>query len=509
MVKRAAIILLMVSLIIVPNVFSRDSEPTTVRPPAVAGMFYPADSSQLRQLVSDQLAAVQELPEIDGRIIAIIVPHAGLVYSGPIAAYSYKALQGHDIREVILCGPSHKYRFKGLSVYGPGVAWKTPLGTVVSDNKLCDKMIAYDRNIKVVPEAQTQEHSLEVQLPFLQTVLDSFTIVPIVAGSQDKAGTKLLANALSSLAPDEHTVMIASSDWQHYRPASVGGHMDSLGMKCLQELDPDRLQRYLAEGRVEACGGGPVVAVLEAAIAKGADRVKILKYGDSGDAFGDKSQVVGYLAAVIYKSNTTDAGNESSVRGSKMTEMEAEQMGMFSLTDSEKKELLTIARQSIVGYLAEGKLPEFTVPENLQEPGAAFVTLTKGGHLRGCIGHTVAGMPLYQTVASCAVSAALRDPRFPPIREDEVDSLHIEISVLTPLQEVKSLNDIQVGRDGLMVVKGHYSGLLLPQVASDYGWDKTRFLEHTCQKAGLPKEAYKFSGTTIYRFQALIFEEQH
>ena len=182
--------------------------------------------------------------------------------------------------------------------------------------------------------------------------------------------------------------------------------------------------------------------------------------------------------------------------------------GEYELSQSDKETLLRIARQSIETHLDGRDIPEFDVPDHLREPGAAFVTLERRGQLRGCIGHTVAVKPLFETVSYCGIQAAVADPRFPPVKAGEFDGLDIEISVLTPLQEVTSLDEIEVGRDGLMIHKGNNRGLLLPQVATEYGWNRTEFLEHTCRKAGLPRDAYKSAEATIYKFQAIIFAEK-
>jgi hypothetical protein len=293
--------------------------------------------------------------------------------------------------------------------------------------------------------------------------------------------------------------MIASTDWQHYHSAAAGWKLDSLGIACIESLDADRLEKYLSEKKVEACGGAAAVAVVKAAVARGANEVRILKYGDSGDVSGDKSSVVGYLAAAIYRTDDSEKQSES---GSEVKSTE------YQLTDSEKQQLLRIARESIKAYLAGAELPEIETPAKLNEPGAAFVTLEKHGHLRGCIGYTDAIKPLCETVSSCAVSAAVRDHRFPPVLAEELDSLHIEISILTPLQRVDSPEEIEVGRDGLMITLGRHRGLLLPQVALEYGWDRDEFLAQTCRKAGLPPNAYQSPDATIYRFRALIFGEK-
>jgi AmmeMemoRadiSam system protein B/AmmeMemoRadiSam system protein A len=471
-----------------------------VREPAVAGLFYPRDAAELRQTVQQHLENVTDLPKIDGRIIALIVPHAGIVYSGQIAAYSYKLLEHSNIKKVILCGPSHRYPFRGISVYGPDVTWRTPLGDVPCDDVLCKQMIDHNKMISVLSAAHQQEHCLEVQLPYLQTVLKEFTLVPALMGYPDHETTKTLAEALAAITFDDATVMIASTDWQHFMSASEGWKYDSVGLECLKNLDPDNLEKQLAQGKTQMCGGGAATAVIKAALAKGADRVKILKYGDSGDVTGKKDSVVSYVAAVLYQSSTA-----SKTSGAKEVDKASSTM---TLSDAEKQKLLQIARGSIETYLKTGQTPAYAdVPEKLKQPGAAFVTLTEGGQLRGCIGRTAAIDPISETVAYCAVQAAVADPRFQPVTAAEMSKIHIEISVLTPLQRIKSLDEITVGRDGLMIVDGSYHGLLLPQVATDYGWDRTTFLEQTCRKAGLPGNAYQSRTAEIYRFQALIFGE--
>lgn len=478
----------------------------TVRPPAVAGAFYPADSAELAQMVNSHLGSVGVEPAIDGQILAILVPHAGLVYSGQTAAYAFKLLKGLDIRNAVLCGPSHQYGFRGVSVYGPSITWKTPLGTVACNDTLCDLILKNDKAAGVIPEAHEKEHCLEVELPYLQTTLSNFEIVPVIMGYQDKGTADGLQKALEALPADGHTVMVASSDWQHYRPATVGYPMDSLGMDCVAHLDPDRLAKYLGTGQVEMCGGWPAVAVLKAAKAKGADKVKILRYSDSGDLSGDKEKVVGYVAAVVYKSTGSKQklGVKSDATGGKI---ESGAPSGYQLTAEERTQLLKIARQSIDVYLTTGKTPEFEISEKLRAPGAAFVTLTRKGELRGCIGYTSAVRPLYKTVSECAIQAAIDDPRFPAVTSEELPGLDLEISVLTPLEKVNSLDEITVGRDGLMISLGRNRGLLLPQVATEYKWNRTEFLENTCLKAGLPSDAYKRPDAFLQRFQALVFGE--
>ncbi len=475
-----------------------------IRHPAVAGTFYPSDSSDLATMVQSYLDDVSNLPEIKGDLVALIVPHAGLVYSGSIAAYGYKLLEKTEATRLILCGPSHRYPFEGISVYGPGIQWKTPLGTVSCDDELCEQFLE-QKGVRLIPQAHTKEHSLEVQLPYIQTVLPQAGIVPLVIGQQDRQGIGKLTSALDNVAFSEPVVLIASTDWQHYRPSSEGEPMDLSGIACLLDLDPNRLAGLLESGQVEMCGGGAAVAVSRAAIARGADRAVLLRYGDSGDYSGDKSSVVGYATLAFYR--TREVSSVPMKPRAVRAESDMVDRIEGTLSAVQRKRLLQIARQSISEYLKSGDLPPLKVPAPLDEPGAAFVTLKKKGELRGCIGYTQAILPLYRTVAECAVKAATQYSRFRPVTRDELSDIDIEISMLTPLEQITSLDEIEVGRDGLMIELGSNRGLLLPQVAVENGWDRTTFLEKTCWKAGLPADAYLSPKAKIYRFQALIFSK--
>ncbi len=463
-------------------------------------------------MVTEHLGAVSSSEPIDGDIIALIVPHAGLVYSGPIAAHAYKLINGNSFDRVVLCGVSHRHRFKGISVYGPGIVWKTPLGEVPCGDEICRKLLGSFEGVEVIPEAHLQEHSLEVQLPYLQTVLTGFKIIPIIMGYPDEENITLLEKVLTGVPDEGRTVLIASTDWQHYRSASEGWKLDSVGIDCIKNLDADRLEKSLQTGKTEMCGGGAAVAVMRAAISRGANRVKILKYGDSGDQSGDKSSVVGYLAAVIYRSGKESSNDEVKIDEKSETALSVTttDTALFNerdLTSDVKNKLLSLARNSILSYMENRTVPAIETDGCLGKPGAAFVTLTRNGHLRGCIGQTAATESISGTVANCAIQAAFGDPRFLPVGPDELPQLHIEISILTPLKKITSLDEIEVGRDGLMIAYGNSRGLLLPQVAASYRWSREEFLIQLCRKAGIPPESYRRPEAVIYKFGAIVFGE--
>ncbi|MBF0477826.1 MAG: AmmeMemoRadiSam system protein A [Deltaproteobacteria bacterium] len=278
------------------------------------------------------------------------------------------------------------------------------------------------------------------------------------------------------------------------------------------------LSADLTSGKVEACGGGPLVTAMLACAELGADRADVLKYANSGDVTGDKTRVVGYAAAAFWKSTgpvaagtsrpdrTSQAKQEKNVM-TEPKELKSTPPGSEEeyLTPSEKEFLLAWARKNVEAAVKGESLPKPEIPSaKLEKPGAAFVTLEKRGKLRGCIGYVVARAPLFKCIQDMAVAAALNDPRFPAVQPDELSSLDLEISVLTPMKQVTDISTIKVGRDGLMIFKGGRSGLLLPQVAERYGWNRTQFLEQTCEKAGLPPDAWK-EGADIYSFSAVIW----
>ncbi|MEO0292776.1 MAG: AmmeMemoRadiSam system protein B [candidate division WOR-3 bacterium] len=469
-----------------------------VRKPVFAGSFYPRDSSLLSGTIDQYLNQAEV--KVEEEIFGLVSPHAGYDYSGLVAAFGYKALKGKNKKLVILLGPSHRYYVKGFSVYGGG-KWETPLGVVEIDNDFASRIVSQSKLIINEPEAHSQEHSLEVQIPFLQKILNrDFKIVPIVFNTEENSKLKELVNALAKeLEGREDWIIIASSDLYHgydYEEAKavterVNNYIERLDYRGL--LEYDRLKRE--ESTCAACGCSSIAVLLQVMEKLGMKKVKLLAKTTSGDVTGEKKgYVVGYGSWAFLKEKK---GEEES--------KELESLG-FNLTLEDKKILLDIARKTIDEYVKNNKVLEVTVKsEVLKRPCGAFVTLKKKGNLRGCIGRIVADEPLYLVVRDMAIASATEDPRFPPLEVSELKDIKIEISVLTPMQKVNNVDEIEVGRDGLMIRKGFRSGLLLPQVPVEQGWDKKTFLEHTCYKAGLPSDAWKTS--ELWKFQAIVFSE--
>ena len=469
-----------------------------VRQAGVAGGFYPADPKTLSAMMDDMLAHASP-PPINDPILAVVAPHAGYQFSGPIAAYTYAALKGRKFSRVVVIAPSHYEAFDFTSVY-EGDAYATPLGTVPVDKAFSKQLVQMSPTIKLssrghTPTKDGAEHAVEVELPWLQRVLGDFELVPVVMGDQSYESSRALGVALAKLIQgnDKDTLIVASSDLSHYHPYDEAVKIDHKTLNALQVWDYFSMSRNF-EARVwEACGGAPIVAAMIAAERMGANQAVVLKYANSGDITGDHSRVVGYSADVFLKAQS-----------GKTVEPQ------FSLNDREKNELLALARKSVEYAVREKKAyePTASASEVLNEERGAFVTLRKAGELRGCIGYTSAEKPLYLTVRDTATLAALRDTRFPQVTASELPQIDYEVSVLSPLRRVVDVRQIKVGQHGLLMKNDTHEGLLLPQVPVEEKWDRQKFLEETCAKAGMRSGCWKDENTDIFMFTAVVFGEK-
>jgi hypothetical protein len=269
-----------------------------VRRAAVAGSWYPGAEKALAAEVDAYLAAAGKA-EVAGRLVGLVSPHAGLRYSGPVAAHGYSLLRGGGARTVVLVGPSHRAAFDGVAVQAAG-AWATPLGRAPVDEAVAQALLAADPTLFEDAAVHRDEHSLEMQMPFLQRVVPGLRIVPMLMGSQSRAEVDALAGALARALAGREVLLVASSDLSHYQPATVANRLDAAVVEAVARLDDEALMARLEARHNVACGGGPVVAVMRAARALGATRATVLKYGDSGDVGErDKSHVVGYLSAAL------------------------------------------------------------------------------------------------------------------------------------------------------------------------------------------------------------------
>ena len=468
-----------------------------VRQAAVAGSFYPADPKVLSSMIDGFLAKVT-VPPITDPILAVVAPHAGYEYSGPVAAYTYAQLKGHKYTRVVVIAPSHYVSFDFSSIYD-GDAYATPLGNVPVDKAFAQKLVKMSSTMKLSsqghdPTSAGGEHAVEVQLPWLQKVLGNFEVVPIVMGDQSYESSRALGVALAKLIKKEggNTLVLASSDLSHYHTYDDAVTIDHKTLNALQAWDYFSMSRNFQARVWEACGGAPIVAAMIYAERMGANQARVLKYENSGDVTGDHSRVVGYSADVFVKA---DSG--------KVLETP------FSLSEPEKSELLALARKS-VEYVVQNKYayePPASASATLNQERGAFTTLKESGELRGCIGYTSAAKPLYITVRDTATLAAMQDPRFPRVTAAELPKLEYEISVLSPMRRVTDVQKIIVGQHGLLMKNGDSEGILLPQVPVEQRWDRHTFLEQTCAKAGMHTDCWMDDDTDIFSFTAVVFGE--
>ncbi|MBA7485235.1 hypothetical protein ES707_20773 [subsurface metagenome] len=475
------------------------------RRPAVAGAFYPGNRLLLRRQVDGFLAKAKKV-ELEGELIALISPHAGYIYSGPVAAYAYKQLQEKDFDTVILIGPSHRVGFAGASVYNQG-PYQTPLGLVEVDSDLASKIIAQDKSIRYIPQAHIREHSLEVQLPFLQRTLKDFKIVPILISEPSLKNCQTLADAIFKCVKGKKVLIVASTDLSHYLSYQKARQLDKVTLDAIVTLKPEEVAK-----KGDMCGKAAVLTTILLARRLGADKAIILKYLNSGDTAGPTNGVVGYGAVAIVnpvRSKTPEASASPLVRTSNEVKKGAKKMKEV-YNNEEREELLKIARDSIKSFLTTRKPPRIeTENPKLKQKRGVFVTLRRGEALRGCIGFIEPIFPLYHAISECAISAATKDIRFPPVTEGELPKITIEISVLSPTKRIVSVDEIKMGTHGVTVKKGLHHGVFLPQVAEETGWSKEEFLSHLCSgKAGLPPDAWKDKDTEIYIFTVEKFEEE-
>ena len=461
---------------------------TAIRPTAVAGQFYPADPAELaRQLDTFLAEAGRRISPRAKAPKALIAPHAGYVYSGPVAASAYvlaKPLQG-QVSRVVLLGPAHRVAFRGMAI-STADAWASPLGPVPVDRDFIAALQAVPM-LGALETAHAQEHSLEVHVPFLQRVLGRFSLVPVVVGD---ATPEQVAALLDAAWGGPETLVVISTDLSHYLDYQSCRSLDQSSVDAIQRLDPTRLARD------QACGRIPVGGLLLAAKRRGLEIVT-LDVRNSGDTAGPKDRVVGYGAWALYEPDAT-ADPTDAIRAA--------------------GPLLTrLAKDSIKAGLETGApsrpLPQPGMPELMGRQGAVFVTLKKAGQLRGCIGSPVAWRPLLDDILDNAFKAAFRDPRFAPLTQTEWDQgIDLSVSVLTPpaamtfRDQADLLAQLRPGIDGLIIEDAGKRALFLPSVWEQLP-DKGQFLAHLKHKAGLAPSHWS-ADFRASRFQAVEIKDK-
>jgi AmmeMemoRadiSam system protein B/AmmeMemoRadiSam system protein A len=483
-----------------------------VRPPAVAGEFYPASAGALRAAVDELLAAAP--PRQGPAPVALIVPHAGYVFSGQVAADAFRQAEGEEYETVVILGPNHTDpTFDRVGLYR-GRAFRTPLGEVAIDEALAGAIVAADRDAVWHNRVHAREHAIEVLLPFVQRLFPRSTFVPIVLGTADPEVCTRLGRTLARLVEGRRALVVASSDLAHYPRAADARRVDRETLEAILSFDAWRvretLARHLAHGTpgvvTGACGEGPILAVLAAARALGATSGRVVSYATSADSpAGDPARVVGYGAVALTRDQTDRTGlsiDQRAFDGAAAAEAGG------ALTSAERRALVSYARETIRRFVTTGTAPLARgAPPRLERWQGVFVTLRRDGALRGCVGRLLPDGPLYWLTGAMALQAATKDPRFPPVRARELSGLTIEVSLLTPLREVASPEEIRLGQDGVVLVKDGRSAVFLPEVPVEQGWSRGELLEALCAKADLGRGCWR-KGARLAVFQTDVIRER-
>ncbi len=502
-------VLLFTALLLLANscqgqkINSSDRGSGPARAPQFAGQFYPADSTKLSKAIAAFLNDAK--PAKSDHPLAIIVPHAGYIFSGQIAADGYNQVKGNRYDLVVILGTNHTTAgFTGISVYPKG-SFDTPIGSAAVDDSAAAELMKSDRDVTANPAVHEREHSIEVQIPFVKYLFPHAKIIPVVVGEPDADMCVRFGRALAGILKDKRSLIVASSDLSHYPRFDDALSIDHATLTAIESMDIDRIESYMS-GQLRkntpqlstcACGEAPIMAAIAAAKELGANYASTISYTNSGySPVGRADQVVGYGAVVIGR------GKLSTAVSIDTTEVDP----FYKLTSSDKEALLSYARRTIEQILTTETVP---LPRNLgaclKVRRGAFVTLKKNGELRGCIGSMSGDRPLGTVVGAMALQAAFNDTRFDPLGEQELPRVEIEISALTPFTEVKSADEVVLGRDGVVVRKGNRQAVFLPQVATETGWSKEVFLDQLCYKAGLEKGDWKTA--QLFTFQADVFSE--
>ncbi len=445
-----------------------------IREPAVAGMFYPNDPAELGATVDQMLATSNATPSVAK---ALIAPHAGHVYSGPVAAAAYAPLaeRADDVKRVVLLGPSHRVGFRGIAA-STANTWRTPLGDIPVDTAAIAGILDLPE-VGFLDQAHAQEHSLEVHLPFLQRALNEFTLVPLVVGD---ASPQTVASVLERLWGGPETLVVISSDLSHFHEYEEARRLDTRTAERIVALDET------LNGE-DACGCRPINGLIHFAKQRGLE-IRQLAMKNSGDTQGDRQRVVGYGAFMIAAPDTS------------------------SLSLAHRQRLIQVAREAILQPLngqPESSIDPEQFPASFQEKRASFVTINLRGHLQGCIGSLAATRPLVLDVASNARSAAFRDPRFQPLTLAEYQDIDVHISILSKPEPMalssseELISTLRPGVDGLIIEERGRRATYLPSVWEQLP-DPATFVRELRRKAGLTAEGWS-SETRVWRYQTEEF----
>ena len=465
------------------------------REPIVAGRFYSDNKSELIADLEQFFLTCK--PSLNfKKLRALIAPHAGYVFSGEVAASAYNQIpENASYKRVFVIGSSHCTWGAGASIYNEG-HYITPLGKVKVDIELANQLIEGNEVFNFYPDAHRNEHSLEVQLPFLQYKLgDSFKLVPIVLVTNKPEEISLIVEALAPYYNSENLFVI-SSDFSHYPNYEDAQKVDKLTAEAIVKNNPDLFLQKIKENKnlgisnlsTSVCGWTSVLTLLYLSSGNKHLKFHLVQYKNSGDAkfYADRNRVVGYHAIVVNDNEEDD----------------------FTLSKTDKQYLLMLARERLSKYLRRQSyfFPDEQIPELVKTKTGVFVSIYKGKELRGCIGRFADNQELFRLVEDLAVSAA-NDYRFDPVTEDDLPELNIEISVLTPLKRISGIDELELGRHGIYIRQGDQSGTFLPQVAEKTNWTKEEFISRCSRdKARIGSDGWKTA--ELFTYEAIVFNEQ-
>jgi AmmeMemoRadiSam system protein B/AmmeMemoRadiSam system protein A len=497
MTRSIHILLLLAAWNLLPAALSAQEGKKVNRPPVWAGSFYAGNRQALESQLENLFTRARPA-EMEGTVRFIIVPHAGYVYSGVVAASAYRSIpEDAEYDNIFILASAHREYFRGISIYSAG-NYLTPLGEVPVNLDIARELIQENASIAFHPSAHAQEHSIEVQLPLIQhRFKECPPIVPILIGSSSVATSRDLALALEPYFVPGN-LFVVSSDFSHYPAYQDAVRTDRTTADAIRQNDPEVfyrvLQRNASSGvdglETSCCGWSSILAALYLSQREEDMEITQILYRNSGDVSAEnRDRVVGYWAIAAHQ---------------------PERNAAFVLDEADKAKLLDITRQTLESYLGSGNIPEIPqakLSPRLLTPAGAFVSLYKHGVLRGCIGNFLPADPLYKVVQDMAVASATRDTRFYPVDPSELENISVEISVLTPLQKIGSIDEFQLGRHGIYMRKEGKSGTYLPQVAGQTGWSRDEFLGHCARdKAHIGWDGWKDAELFIY--EAIVFGEK-
>jgi len=494
--------IVLISIFFVMETFSQSR--SSDRQPAAAGRFYSANKETLINDISRLFEnCVKTSPHTLTR--AIISPHAGYIYSGKTAASAFSVIDRNKVyNNIFVIGSSHIMAFEGASVYNTG-DFVTPLGKLTV-NKDIANTLKKEGLFNFPVNAHLQEHSLEVQMPFIQYYFRNIPpIIPIIVATNNVNNIKKIAEILRPwFTPDN--LFIISSDFSHYPSYKTANEVDNATANAIVAGDPKKFldvlkkNSYINDPGLSTSMCGWTSGLLLLYLAEGSSNLEFKKidYCNSGDSpYGSKDEVVGYNAIVLVEKN-------GSTRELKILSDEVK------FSDEEKEQLISLARDNIRSLLYNNKrlsVNNATLPEVFNKAYGAFVTLKINGSLRGCIGKFVSSDPLYEVVLESSQSSAFEDPRFSPLTKDELPKTDIEITVLGPMKKISNINEIVLGRHGIYIKKDFRSGTMLPQVATENNWSVEEFLGYTSRdKAGIGWDGWK--DADLYIYEGIVLEEK-